>query len=89
MKAGSEGAVTNRNARGADPSKQCDPRKAAEAAELVRRDFDALVDVFDRQLAILSANESENRSHVTKAKAAAERGLKLSQQLIQILREQR
>ena len=88
MKAESEGVVTN-NDRDAAPSKQCDPRRPAEAAELVRRDFDALVDVFDRQLAILSAHESERRSHVTKAKAAAERGLKLTRRLIHILRDQR
>ena len=65
---------------------ECDPSKAAEAAELVRRDFRALLEVFERQLVTLPASDLEGRSHINDAKAAVERGIKLSNELIGMLR---
>jgi hypothetical protein len=55
---------------------------ALSAAEAVHRDFAELVMLFDRQLASLPASDNQARLHVTKAKAAAERGLRLSKELL-------
>jgi hypothetical protein len=55
------------------------------AAEAVQRDFSDLVAMFDRQLDSLRANDSRARSHVGRAKAAAERGLQLSRELLDTL----
>jgi hypothetical protein len=70
----------------ANVSIDCDPGKAAEAAEMVRRDFSALLKVFEEQLAISSDNEVERRVHINEARSAAERGIKLSKELIDMLR---
>ena len=56
------------------------------AAKAVRRDFADLVTTFDRQLAGLQSGEGAARAHFAKAKAAAERGLRLSLELIETLR---
>ena len=55
-------------------------------AEALRIDFDQLIAVFDRRLASHSGADGEVRSHILEAKAAAERGRKLSQDLIELLR---
>jgi hypothetical protein len=55
------------------------------AARAVQRDFADLIMMFDRQLAGLCSNDPAGRAHVTKAKAAAERGLQLSMELIETL----
>jgi hypothetical protein len=60
-----------------------DPFKTAQS---VRADFDRLIDVFDRRLASLLDANGEARAHLLEAKAAAERGRKLSQELIEVLR---
>ena len=72
--------------RPAESSVECDPIKAVDTAEQVRRDFTALLRVFDGQLENLSIDENLQRSRISQAKAAAERGLKLSEQLIEMLR---
>jgi len=48
----------------------------------VARDFAALADVFAQQLELVPPSEEETRAHIRKAKAAAERGLRLSEQLL-------
>jgi len=53
---------------------------------MVRRDFTALLRVLDEQLARLPTNEGDRRSHIAEARIAAERGLKLSEKLIDMLR---
>jgi Na+/H+ antiporter NhaB len=53
---------------------------------MVRRDFSALLKVFEEQLAISSDNEVERRVHINEARSAAERGIKLSNELIDMLR---
>ena len=58
---------------------------ALGAAEAVQRDFEDLVAMFDRQLVNLRAKDSQARGHVTRARAAAERGLQLSRELIDTL----
>ena len=72
--------------RRAESPVRCDPAKAAETAEQVHRDFAALLRVFEEQLAGASADYGLQRSPIAQAKAAAERGLKLSEQLIEMLR---
>jgi len=59
---------------------------ATRLAQSVRRDFSDLVVIFDRQLGRLTDADREARSHMVRAKAAAERGLRLSQDLIEALR---
>ena len=70
----------------ADLSMECDPQKAADAAELVRRDFGALLEVLELQLASLPESDTEHRAHIEEARSAAERGIRLSDELIDMLR---
>lgn len=67
----------------ADASDQND---AAMAAESVRTDFSDLVSMLNQQLANLADTDKLAQSHLLEAKAAAERGLMLSMQLIDLLR---
>jgi hypothetical protein len=48
----------------------------------IAHDFAALVAIFERQLDLVSPGDVETRSHILKAKEAAERGAKLSEQLV-------
>ena len=48
----------------------------------IAHDFAALVAIFERQLDLVSSGDAQTRSHILKAKEAAERGAKLSQQLV-------
>jgi len=52
-------------------------------AESIEQDFVALVDVLERQLKLVSRSDRESRSHILKAKEAAQRGVNLSRQLIE------
>lgn len=58
---------------------------SAVAVESVRRDFSELVDLFDRHLASVG-DDYEGRAHLVEARAAAERGLKLSLSLLDMLK---
>ena len=51
-------------------------------ANSVRQDFIQLIAIFDRQLARLTDDDGQTRFHLLRAKAAAERGLKLSSELV-------
>jgi hypothetical protein len=62
---------------------QGDPFKTAQS---VRSDFNQLIAIFDWRLASLSDADGEVRSHILEAKAAAERGCKLSDKLMKLLR---
>jgi len=59
---------------------------ASITAESVRSDFSELVALFDRHLDALSDGDSRARKHISQARAAAERGLKLSDDLIALMR---
>ena len=59
-----------------------DPESIANA---VRRDFERLIEILDSRLAGLSIADA-GRPHVLEAKAAAVRGLELSDRLAGILR---
>jgi hypothetical protein len=51
-------------------------------ADLLRSDFSGLIEIFDRHLMRVPAGDGQARLHIVQAKAAAERGLRLSHQLI-------
>jgi len=71
--------------RSFDPhsSEQDDP---AWVAESIRRDFSELLSMLDEQLGSLADGQERTRPHLLEAKAAAQRGLLLSTQLIELLR---
>jgi hypothetical protein len=52
----------------------------------VARDFAALAAVFEQQLELVPSSEEETLAHISKAKAAAERGMRLSEQLLARIR---
>lgn len=58
---------------------------SAAVARSVERDFNELIAIFEGQLAKLDGSENVTRRHIAAAKAAAERGLKLSKELIETL----
>jgi len=62
------------------------PYEAASVTESVQQDFRGLIAIFNRHLAEAPQVVGEARSTIAQAKAAAERGLKLSQQLLDLLR---
>ena len=62
------------------------PDNSSIAVESVRSDFSELVALFDRHLDALADGDSEARKHISEARAAAERGLKLSHELIALMR---
>jgi hypothetical protein len=51
-------------------------------ADSLRSDFSGLIEIFDRHLMRVPSGDGQARLHISKAKAAAERGLRLSHQLI-------
>ena len=60
-----------------------DYSQSAHSLLAVADDFAALAAVFDRQLQALSPSDETMRSHLRKAKEAAERGVQLSEELLQ------
>ena len=60
-----------------------DRAQSAQSLLAVAEDFAALAAVFERQLQALSGSDETMRSHLRKAKEAAERGVKLSEELLQ------
>lgn len=59
---------------------------AASIAQSLRDDFLALIAVFDSQRVNSAAQLDEARSSISVARTAAERGLQLSEQLVELLR---
>jgi len=51
-------------------------------ARSVERDFAGLIAIFDRQLANLPTDDRAARRHIIAARTAAQRGLKLSRDLL-------
>ena len=51
-------------------------------ADSLRSDFSGLIEIFERHLKKVPAGDGQARLHIVQAKAAAERGLRLSHQLI-------
>jgi hypothetical protein len=65
---------------------ELDGSKDVRSAVSVARDFEALVEIFEKQLELTSANDEDSRAHLIKAKAAAARGAQLSQSLLKRMR---
>ena len=59
----------------------------AEAADSIKADFSDLILILERQLASLPADETQARQHLAQAKAAAERGLRVSHELTSIVKD--
>ena len=72
--------------RSADTAEQLDQDDAISVAHSLQEDFVGLIAIFDRQLASISVAGSEVRSKISHAKTAAQRGLRLSQELAEMLR---
>jgi hypothetical protein len=51
-------------------------------ADSLQSDFTDLIEIFDRHLKRVPAGDGQARLHIAKARAAAERGLRLSHQII-------
>lgn len=60
------------------------PDDASLTAELLRNDFSGLIEIFNRHFEALSPDDGQARKHVAQARAAAERGLNLSRELIEL-----
>ena len=65
-----------------------DIQPPATAAVSVHDDFAALVSMLEAQLAQVGDADERARTHIIQAKAAAERGVALSERLIQLLQDQ-
>ena len=72
--------------RSADTAVQLDQDDAIAVAHSLQEDFVGLIAIFDRQLAIKSAAVGEAQSKISDARTAAQRGLRLSQELAELLR---
>lgn len=72
--------------RSADAAEDLDQDDAMSVAQSLQEDFIGLIAIFDRELANESAANAEGRPKIADAKAAALRGLSLSQQLSELLR---
>jgi hypothetical protein len=59
---------------------------SAAIAESVNRDFGELVAIFSRHLEVGEYANGQDRSAILEARAAAEHGLRLSRQLLELLR---
>ena len=71
-----------RRSRIAD-SVEMDGPKPASSVLSVAQDFAALVEIFDDQLETFPESDEETRSHLRKAKLAAQRGAELSRKLLE------
>jgi len=67
-------------------SERLDFADRASVAETVQADFAALVGILELRLAALGEADSRVKRHVSDAKAAAERGVELSAQLLAAMR---
>jgi hypothetical protein len=56
------------------------------SVESLQNDFSGLIRVFDRHLKALPPEDRQARSHILQARAAAERGLRLSRELIDLVK---
>lgn len=69
----------------ADATEECVSTETVAAARSVHQDFSALIEVFDRQLGSSFGVDDQARTAILRARAAAERGLQLSKQLVGLL----
>ena len=67
-------------------SKSSIDHEAIASVQSVGRDFNALLDVFDQALGALPHDDGQARSSLLEARAAAERGRVLSEEMIRLIR---
>lgn len=75
--------------RGPKYAYELDQIDAASLAQSLQEDFAGLIAIFDRQLKSGSLPAGKKRSKITDARAAAERGVRLSEELVELLRNSR
>lgn len=75
--------------QGRTQAEELDQEDAASLAQSVHQDFVGLLAIFDRQLTSEVGPPGKNRSRIAGARAAAERGLRLTEELVQLLRDSR
>ena len=75
-----------KHTRLADVSGRRAPGDAFFAAESVKRDFTELVALFDWRLDTLEGEDRPARTLILSARAAAQRGLKLTSELVESIR---
>jgi len=68
------------------PAVPFEQEDAVHVAQIVRQDLGMLLGILQEQLGSLSVTDSEARSHLAEAKTAAERGIELSDRLVEMLR---
>jgi|tagenome__1003787_1003787.scaffolds.fasta_scaffold20919419_3 hypothetical protein len=78
-----DSVVPNRDQTPIGLTDELDRTDSTRSAVSIRRDFAALVKIFEHQLKLLSASDEDTRSHILKAKEAAQHGVNLSQQLVE------
>jgi len=71
------------NRRVSTDAAELDGSQSVHSLRAVADDFAALAAVFERQLQGLSGSDETMRSHLRKAKEAAERGVQLSKELLE------
>lgn len=71
--------------RAVDAAEALNQDDAASVAQSLQRDFIGLIAIFDRQLANGTIVDGKARSKISDAKAAAQRGLGLAHDLIELL----
>lgn len=72
-----------------DAFHESNPIDATRIAESVRADLGALLEIVERQLSHASEADEMTLTRLKEAKAAAERGVKLSDRLVEMLRRGR
>ena len=75
--------------QGRAQAEELDQEDAASLAESVHGDFVGLIAIFDRQLTSEVGPMGKDRSRIADARAAAERGLRLTEELVELLRNSR
>jgi signal transduction histidine kinase len=65
-----------------DATVELDGYESVNSVDSVANDFAALVAILEQQLELVSPSDHETRTHITQAKAAAERGAQLSRALV-------
>lgn len=76
----------NKSTRTSGISDDWQAADAPVAAKSLQNDFNGLIEIFDRHLAALSPEDGMARKHISQARAAAERGLRLSRELVELVK---
>lgn len=75
--------MPERDLRSVGNTGDLDLRGCNRSALSIAQDFAALVEILERQLKLVSPADDDIRSHLSKARDAAKRGARLSDELVQ------